>query len=956
MDKKTLDPGLDFQQDSKLYETNPNPEKSDQLRSGQTATLQHLTGSEARMRLAANTIGLGFWEWNLSTNEICWDKQMFNIYGIPMTENGVVDYKVWSNAVLPEDLPEQETILQESIRLQRQSCHEFRIKRRIDGKERIIQAKETVCLDSNGNPGWVVGTNIDITEHKRGELTWEKEVKQRRALMESSMDGIAIINQQFQVVDANQRFADMLGYSMKDVLNLHVWDWEANMSESDIRANFAKIENTRTTFDTRHRRKDGTIYHAEVSIGGAIVGNEPLAFTSTRDITKRKQVEEALRESEERYRSLIEGLPDIVYSFSNKRGGIFYSPAVETVLGYPLEHLYANPFLWNESIHPDDIARIKQSIEEFSLGKKFELEYRIQDKQGNWHWFHDRSIRRYTTFDEVIIYGIATDITERKQVESAIQDSKNLLQTVIDNVPMRVFWKDLALNYLGCNPAFAKDAGLHSPRELIGKDDFQMSWAQEAELYRNDDLKIISSGNAKINFEEPQTTPQGQTVWLRTSKVPLKNRENEVIGVLGIYDDITESKLLENELLQHRNHLEELVEKRTQELQIAKHEAESANRAKSSFLANMSHEIRTPLNAILGMAHMIRDAGLTPEQLEQLDKLETASDHLLSIINDILELSKIEAGKFTLEESDVTISSLLHNIVAILDERIKAKNLQVSTEIGPLPPYLAGDTTRLQQALINYASNALKFTEQGRIILRVNCLEDDSESALLKFEVEDTGIGIPHDVMPRLFSTFEQADNSSTRKYGGTGLGLAITKKLAQLMGGDTGVSSTPGVGSTFWFTARLKKGLPGQFTKSVLTTKTDIENPIVSFLGKRVLIVDDEPLNQEIAVCFLKKQNLLIDTADDGEKAVTLAKTNKYDLILMDMQMPILGGIDATLQIRALNEAKQTPIIAMTANAFSEDMERCFAAGMNDFLAKPFTHKNFIAIVSKWLARSSAD
>jgi signal transduction histidine kinase/ActR/RegA family two-component response regulator len=419
--------------------------------------------------------------------------------------------------------------------------------------------------------------------------------------------------------------------------------------------------------------------------------------------------------------------------------------------------------------------------------------------------------------------------------------------------------------------------------------------------------------------------------------------------VLRVMADIhrTQSQRL---LLSH-DRLEDIVLERTQALVEARDSAQAANVAKSAFLANMSHEIRTPMNGILGMAHLLRRGGVTPKQAERLDTIDTSAQHLLAVINDILDISKVEAGKLVLEEAPVAVDSLMANVSSILGERARVKNLRLLVEIEPLPHNLAGDPTRLQQALLNYATNAIKFTKTGSVTLRAVKLHETNESVLLRFEVADTGIGIAAEAMPRLFSAFEQADNSTTRKYGGTGLGLVITRRLAELMGGEAGVESTPGVGSTFWFTAMLQKKERRKDERAPQITGVDAEMELrQGYCGNLILVVDDEPINREVAKIQLEDTGLVIDMAEDGAQAIAKAQMKAYAAILMDMQMPNVNGLEATRQIRKIPGYRHTPIIAMTANAFAEDKARCLEAGMNDFIIKPFVPDTLFATLLRSL------
>lgn len=580
-----------------------------------------------------------------------------------------------------------------------------------------------------------------------------------------------------------------------------------------------------------------------------------------------------------------------------------------------------------------------------------------------------RIVRQVNALADPTLPPSPSDITEIDAVRTrlnanlaALRESETNLKAAqriahigswqLDVASSQVVWSEEMYLMLGLDPGspppiYTESAKLFSPE----------SWC-----------RLNTAISRAVEFGDPyeleleMVKADGSRGWMLARGEALPDARNVIAHVRGIAVDITERKMAELEIRSLNVGLEERVQQRTAELENAnrllgeaKIQAETANIAKSAFLANMSHEIRTPMNGIIGMADILRREGVSAQQANRLDNIDASARHLLSIINDILDLSKIEAGKLELEEEPVLISSLLANVSSILAERAKAKGIHLLIENSHLPYHLLGDPTRLQQAVLNYATNAVKFTEKGSVTLRTLVQEETTDTVRLRFEVTDTGIGITPETLSKLFSPFEQADNSMTRKYGGTGLGLAITRSLVELMGGEVGANSRVGMGSTFWFTVTLKKMAErreADWPES--TAPADAEAELRQrYSGRRILVVDDEPINREVALVQLEAVDLVADTAEDGVEAVTLAQKHAYAAILMDMQIPNLNGVDASRQIRQLPPYRNTPIIAMTANAFAEDKARCIEAGMNDFLLKPFKPDALFATLLRALNRS---
>ena len=608
----------------------------------------------------------------------------------------------------------------------------------------------------------------------------------------------------------------------------------------------------------------------------------------------------------------------------------------------------------DEDFFPPTAVRQMQFIDARVLSgadNQEEVEVLAPDGERRVYWEQKSPIRG----DDGEIWGlcgVSTDITERKRMEEELVRHRRHLETLVAERTNALEDANESLR----NTLFAMD------RVGIG-----VAWNDAADgrfLYANqeacrqlgyawEELKVLRVPDVNPDFPAPALNQLLRDMRESGKPFRVETRHRRKDGSLypveitaylhlspghdwfiTFYNDISLRKQFEAELIQARD------------------AAEGANRAKSTFLANMSHELRTPMNAIMGMAGMALRHATDPRLRAQMEKVEQASQHLLSVINDILDISKIEAEKLTLEQVSFRLGSLHENLTSLIGHKVAEKGLCLTID---MPDDLAhqafvGDPLHLTQILVNLAGNAVKFTDRGGIILRVRVAEDNWSGVLLRYEVQDTGIGIAHQDQSRLFTAFEQADGSMTRRYGGTGLGLAISKRLAVLMGGSIGVDSEPGRGSTFWFTVRLSKTVMSPevlHTPAATVAETEIRR---RFAGTRILLAEDEPINQEVSTELIQDVGLVVDLAENGREAVDLASRHVYALVLMDMQMPEMNGIDATRAIRRLPGYGNVPILAMTANAFAEDRQACLEAGMDDHVPKPIDPDQLFDVILKWL------
>jgi PAS domain S-box-containing protein len=556
------------------------------------------------------------------------------------------------------------------------------------------------------------------------------------------------------------------------------------------------------------------------------------------------------------------------------------------------------------------------------------------------------------------MYAFLEDVTGARDQQKQNRQNEEMYSQILDAVTDMVLVKDREHRIVYANKAFREFYGM-SMDELRGIIDSPVNEPGFTEQYLEDDAFVINTGETRNIPEEPVTRHDGKVFLFNTIKSGVVDKNGTVINSVGVSRDITQRKTNEEKIQQLNQDLAHKVEELqnlARKLQTARDEALEASRLKSEFVANISHEIRTPISALIGITELLLDTSLDQEQKDLLELAFESGRSLLTIINDILDFSKIEAAKVRLEDKYFSLVRILSGSVELLSEGALDKNLSISfTYDQSIPQRLMGDPTRLRQILINLVSNAIKFTDQGAIQIRAYVEEQDQWYTRVRFEVQDTGIGVPADAQKRLFLPFMQIDSSTSRKHGGTGLGLAISKRLVELMNGSMGVISEEGSGSTFWFSLPFRLPTEDHTPASQADSWDHQTVSDASTLEHRILLVEDNHALQKLALKQLQRLGYETDVVGTGLEALDAVAKNTYSLILMDCQLPEMDGFDATRRIREneqLNGLRHTPIIAMTASAMFGDRERCLEAGMDDYIAKPVSIEKLRKIVSRWVSQ----
>ena len=839
------------------------------------------------------------------------------------------------------------------------------INRRKDGSLYFDQMSITPVRDAGGEIAHFIAIKQDVSENRVMQAALESSEKkledvQRIALMGSWEMDVATGEVRgsdgfFRIFDCP---AGTVRRPLSELLEVLPQDDRRHLNKT-----FEGTVQTRKPFDVEHRllRRDGTmrVVRSRGQVVGSL-GSHPARLCGTSlDITDGKLAHERLRLSEEKFRSLVANIPDVIWTAAADGRTDFISSNVEKLLGFTAGEVCDRPDFWLRHVNPQELPDLLAAFQRlFVEGAPFDVEYQIQHKDGRWIWIHDRAYRTYEKDGERYADGVITDVTERKRVEEQLRQSGELLRIVLDSIPEAVYGIDMQGKCTFCNPSCLQLLGYEDVAELMGRNmhDVIHHTHQDGTHCPVEECHIVEA------FRQGRGTHiEDEVIWRRDgTSFPAEywsdpmHRGVEAIGTVVTFVNIAGRKRSEQLLLE------------------AKEAAETANRSKSQFLANMSHEIRTPLNGVIGVAGLLLDTQLTPEQRQYAELVRVSGEALLAVISDILDFSKIEARKLTLDWGDFELESVLRDSIAVLASKASEKGLVLSCELqSGTPRLLSGDAHRLRQIVINLAGNAVKFTQRGAVSVWVGIESETDHSATLRFTVSDTGIGFRQEQAAALFEPFVQADGSSTRRYGGTGLGLAISKELVEMMGGQIGVKSQEGVGATFWFTAVFRKqtkrtekldnetesSAQADGTSSALAAVAKIDDPTAvkrkaSHLG-RILVAEDNLVNQTVAVAMLTKLGYKSDVVANGEAALRALDKVDYDLVLMDCNMPEMDGYEATRRIRGGGERNRSPlipIVAVTADAMTGDRDKCLASGMSDYLSKPVELATLAAMLKKWL------
>ena len=886
--------------------------------------------NENQQRLAGIIEGtrVGTWEWNIQTGETVCNARWAEIIGYTLKEIAPVSIKTWLKYAHPEDLQKSGELLEKHFRGEVAYYHyETRMKHKDGRWIWVLDRGKVATWSDDGKPLWMFGTHQDITERKQMEAELrESEQRFRNMFRRHSAVMFLVKPESGAIVDANEAAAHFYGYTRERLLKMNII--ELNTLDPDQVADERNkaLREERNYFIFPHKLSSGEIRTVEVHSTPIEGNNKPLLFSIIHDITERKHAEAKIAQLSEE-QSIVLGHAGVGISFVQNRYQKWSNSCMAEIFGYtPEEMVNANLRIFYAS--EEDYEQIgREAYPVLASGESFAKKLQMRRSDGT--LFPARIIGKAVNSANISdgSIWILSDETLQYELEQKLQQSHDLLASLSRQIPGTIYQYQLFPDGRSCFP-YASDAiidmyevtpddvredaapvfnNLH-PDDLGGVSESIMESARTLEPWAYDyRVKLPQKGvQWRHGFSRPQRLNDGSTLWH------------------GFINDITAQKKLEFDLAEARN------------------AAESASRAKSEFLANMSHEIRTPMNGLLGMTQLLEMTALTEEQQEYMVALKLSGKNLVLLVNDILDLSKIEAGKITIEPVEFSLRHAINDVYLMQKSFIFGKKLSFNITVAEdIPTVIIGDQQRFKQILLNLLGNAAKFTKSGGITIAAEVLERHNDCLTIQFSVADTGIGISSAALEKIFNPFVQEDGSSTRPFGGTGLGLTISRRLAELMGGAISVESSQGVGSSFILT------LP--FIIPAVQQTTDIREypavPLWTGASLRILIVEDNPVNLLFETVLLGKHGHEVVTAENGREGLEALDKGAFDLVLMDVQMPVMNGEAALRAIRVKEQGTSChqKVIALTAYALRNEKERFLSEGFDGYLSKPMGQQELI-------------